>query len=934
VSGPDRRLRLAVADLDRLLGRDDAGPIEADRVGERWQLVRNGAPLDSIADWATFEDLFALLVTRAGSLGAKGLITRTPGVAGIDASAPSIRRAHLADRAWSEDGPNLTTLQSAVSALADLSSLVPDRVGVADPLLARALAAAALCEAVAPGTVGADIALIANALGYRASAWARTERLDVSDPVRAFIRNEHATLRGLAERPGATRRAKQLHLITLAATRDVAGWERWLARAFPEDSDWALLATGMALRDFGTNATLGAAITGRLAEELGLFEAREAAAASSGIGSLAGAMDEFEARLEGMKSAADGAFLDRAVLAAYYRDAWYSNLYLSGEHLRVSLASIPATLTFAERLGDGGAPHSAEFRTCFRHVAMLDTENEDVGQLAADLKNVTHFSGAIRFRALREFLERSNPLEFARYMAVVRMAESLDQRPVYRDALGWMMLRAGIDIALAETYLEHAVAESAPRGGSRGWWTGFQGDDEGLLRAIAEPGATPGDLRHLLEQYAALDGTPADSVDARWREAIARHPADWNLTAGLAKRLEDRGAVAAARALIRNWRGVQRPDGFDDIFSRTALARCMNAEGRATDALSVIIPAARSMQYRAMETCARILDGLGRTREADSVAAAAYARYPQSPDAAVLLAGRLWKRRSNAEAAALLAGVHLRLTQAQWRSSVWPSFHEAFHGDRRAAAAAIAAMGVSGLQWWVPGTLLRDGPPTEADAWVAHTLAGDIRSTGHDEIARVIVVFESMRHAAGEARAEKWFQRQMGSMSSRDDALGYMAAYEANHPDALWLMPPDRGSTRQTEFLWLLRASDVVRHGTQGERRGAVEEWFASPGETRYQVFGRFVLGLASEAEALEQATDRRGQCEAYYYIGLHHQLAGRYREAATWYARSYGTRDRLSGEYRWSQQQLLEWGSQNLSLDALARRDARRREAGTPHRI
>jgi hypothetical protein len=94
------------------------------------------------------------------------------------------------------------------------------------------------------------------------------------------------------------------------------------------------------------------------------------------------------------------------------------------------------------------------------------------------------------------------------------------------------------------------------------------------------------------------------------------------------------------------------------------------------------------------------------------------------------------------------------------------------------------------------------------------------------------------------------------------------------------------------------------------------------------------MLGLATEEEALSEATDRRGQCEAFYYVGLHHQLAGRYRTAAEWYARSFGTRDRLSGEYRWSQQQLAAWGAQNLSLDAIARRDARRRESGGAHGI
>lgn len=931
VTGPDRRLTLAFDDVGRVLGADSGAGVELRESGGGWVLEHGGAAVDSVRAWASFEDLFAILVRRARVAAAGRRVVTDAGARVPADESASIRTALRADRDWASRGPRTSTLLAGTAALVDLATLVPDEVGLADRLLARALALTALSEAVAPGQAATEIALVAHVLGYRASACRRAEQLPAADPVRAFVTHDDAGLERLAVRKGASRRARQLHLVRLAEKRDAAGWEAWLERAFPGDRDWSLLATGMSLRRFETNARLGEALIAHLADELRLLDGHDAVGASTDLGTLAGVMDAFEARLGDMKDNADGTFLDREVLAAYYRDTWYSSLQLTGEHLRVSLGSIPAAQQFAEELGEGGAPYAAEFRACYRHLAALDTDGQDLGKLGADLRDARLFGGVMLIRPVLELLARSDPFDFARRMAVARLAKRLDQRPEYRLVVGWL-LRGGVDPALSEDYLAQALDEAAPNdAGLHGWWAGFQGDADELRRWLDEPTLQPDDLKSLLEQYAAMEGVAPDSVDARWRDAATRHPADWSIAAGRAKRLAARGARMEALELVRDWRARNRPEGFDDIYSRTELARRLDAEGRTGAALEVVAPAAVSMQFGAMDQYSRLLEKLGRTREADSVALAALVRYPQTPQATVLALGRLWRRKAYQESAALLASMHTRIPKSVWSEGVWPEFHRAFGDDRRAASAALAAMHANEMQWWVPATVLGHDGAMEGDPWIAQTLAAGMKARGQDDLARLLVVHDAMRRTSGPAAADRWLKVQMLAKTPGERGVAYMMAYETGRTAAMWLLAPEGTGRAELEFNWLMRACAVLEHEGPGAHREAVDAWFASTGSTRYQVFGRYLLGSASEEEVLEHATERRARCEAYYYVGLRAELEGRYRDAASWYARSLETRDRLSGEYRWSALKLAKWGAENLSLAALARRDARRERSAAP---
>jgi tetratricopeptide (TPR) repeat protein len=925
---PDARILMALADIDRVLGAGHA-TWDAKPLGEGWQIERDSLPVDTIRSYPPFETVFHVLLAHAVSVGARDRIHGASHLSDPPADAPSVQVAHEADLAWAKDGASIATLRQGTAALTDLAMLSPDEVGVADPLQARGLALAALCEAVAPGSANTEIALIAEALGYRASAWRRAEALPADDPARAFILRDDAALEAMAGAPHASRRARQLHLVRLARSRDAIGWTRWIERGFGKDRrpDWALLATGITLHRFETHVPLGQLLLAGLSDELQLIAGEGNTVAGAPDGSLAEAMDLFETKLASMDARADGVFLDRAVVAACYRDSWYSSLFTIGQHLRESLNSVPATIDFAEALGTGGAPHAAEFRLWYRHLADLDATG-DFGPLANDLRTLRHFGAPLLHVSALELLDRLNELDTSRRFAIARVAEVMDQRPANREGMGWMVRTQTHDIVLAETMFDATFEEVPPHDSRRGWWAAYSGDRAGMERILAEPTLPPYHASQLLGMYAAMPGVDSAAVDTRWREAMQRYPNEWSLAGGFAKRLRGRGDLAAARRLVRDWRAAQQggPKGFDDILSRTDLAESMQLEGRLPDALATIRPAAASMQGGALARCAKILQALGRTREADSVAATALARYPNSPALTALLTGQLWRRDRMKEAAELLLEQSKTLPNTWWAQYLWPEFRDALIADHDRAQTAVAMMNAVGVPWWAASVGLGDAAAREGHAWLALELAKHARTPGRERAPQAVCIFESLSEIEGPEQASRWLRSTTQGWSATDRSVLTFSAYEMHQAEPIWLIDPDSSRPDDVEFSWLLRTADVIRRHDHGEHRRAVEAWFDAPGQGRYHVFGRYLLGRASEQEVLAQLDGRRSRCEAYYYIGLRHDAEGRYRDAAQWYVRSLETRDRMSGEYHWALSRLSEWTRENMSLEMQARRDAARR--------
>jgi hypothetical protein len=172
---PDRRFLLAVADIQELKSGRRV-PVRLDFSGRRWQIQcgdRNVGELPEIPD---FSDGLQLLTAWAATLpsptGSQTISAAT--LQSMDSEvaafgAPSLFRAmqRIKVRNASPDLPALRTLSRAMTLL---NLQVIDRMGLADPVRARALAVIAMARSMDATTGAEEVAVMANVMGYEKEA--------------------------------------------------------------------------------------------------------------------------------------------------------------------------------------------------------------------------------------------------------------------------------------------------------------------------------------------------------------------------------------------------------------------------------------------------------------------------------------------------------------------------------------------------------------------------------------------------------------------------------------------------------------------------------------------------------------------------------------------------------------------------------------------
>lgn len=222
IPGPDARLLLAAADLRQIIA-GVPGLVSAQRMDTGWRIVArtDGAhvsPIGVVPDGEGFEG-----IARALAIHARLLLAEHPGV---DTIAPDAIGADAAASAYH---------------LACVALAVPDPMGLADPLHARALAALALAEASGGATLHRARAVLAEAMGYREAAAREAALLDRDDPTRICLLGPAAVLAASARAPGATVETRMLWLHRLAEV-DPRAWE-----SAADGTDPVLAATGLAI---------------------------------------------------------------------------------------------------------------------------------------------------------------------------------------------------------------------------------------------------------------------------------------------------------------------------------------------------------------------------------------------------------------------------------------------------------------------------------------------------------------------------------------------------------------------------------------------------------------------------------------------------------------------------------------------------------------
>lgn len=895
---PDRRVLIAVGDLHRLITGASACEAEAHFDGARWHVACDGVEVGTLSETPDYPELVGLLQAWAVRLGVDSLVN-APGITGDPAPLEAelrefhaLRAADLAERRWSVGERGMVLFELGVRSLVHLVLESTDRVEASDPLAARALALLAACQALDPAALEGESCLLAERMGYGAHARAAARRRSPYDPVRAFVCGNDARLAALASQRRATPEAR---LLQLARTRGV--------EAEVPAPLTVLVAAEHDLTGIGALAAPDTArgVTSTTGEEA----------------SLASLVNEFERLMGVARPAAGGLFIDRDVLGGYWRGRFYSALRAAVEPPPGTPSPEPGARAVADPLAGVHTGAGVEFAAWARHVAAGGATPTSRSALIADLGALPHFGAPLLCDAFDALCGGSPSPEPGIRRAAQRLAARLDTRPAHRARFGRLAYRNLLALPLAEDLLESAASAGAPMDCElEAWWGEHTGDRPRLESMLDRPGLTWAQEAAILDHYEALPALDSAAVCRAYRRCIAGHPGSWRLLAGYTGYLERQRAWVPARTSIHQWleRNADRA-GIDAIEARATLARLYEDQGRYAEGFAAVASVVASQQPSAMAGAVRLLEALGRSSQAETLAVFAAERASEPGAAQAQAAELFWRHGKPGAAARLLAARAPGVTTDDWRHALGAGFARCF-GDRVAAGrSATDSLLATGR---IPAEAVSQLAAAAADSG-AWELAFEVESRLHHAPARrieqLVSLYRSLERWRSEDEAARWLGPRLRGASAAGLAQIERLAFTSQEDRLLWSVCSD-STGPGAEYPWLLRAAAALRRGDHGGEHARELAWhFAAPDSGHDRTLGRFLLGLEDESRIASLARIPSEACEAFYFLGFKAQAEGRTRDAAAWFTRCLGTHQNVRAEYRWAYDQLLAWRRLGLSL-------------------
>ncbi len=758
--------------IERLLSGTESRAATAQFRANQWRISGGSDELGDLSAYPGFEESTDLLVRYARQLGASNgpSVAKRPPVRDPEAlerlrrtldepDPQKILSAILAlDPAVPITKSDSETIRTTVSSLAWLSVLSTDKLELSDALLAQAWAWLALEKALEiRGNEGSE-ALLTWALGYEAAAARASATLPEDEPIRLFVAGQEKRLDTLCARNPTESSAHLLRLALLAERGDIKRF-----RAAQEGSTYddqgglAELGFEVQLREFESG--IGA---GRHLAEAAFRSARSCGfpdvggVAQDPIGAESRTRD-FEVAVAKCAAQFSGTALGAPAVEAFYRSAFYSGLYGEAQFVLRQLSSKPAALRLASAIVEPAEGAASELQRWLTVSGAVVGGEREVRPLAELIESSHSLGSSVLLDLSKAIAEHSVSTDPFRRRPIPALFVQLDTRPSHRVVAARVAHRNLTSPWLFETF-SHSAAEVAPH------------RSEELPALVAEMREETGRLREMVDDLAMPTYTQTVALDALSKlgkvddafvrsryEVIARDPDGGvsPLVDFLEKRGDFAGAyTAVAAAIARN----PDPGSIRWAYLRSEAARLKLRMGDPKAAWKLVEPAIATFKEDALLEGAEIELARGRFKSALELAQACLERYPESFEAAALVARARWSLDDFTVAAKELASSPTGIVGA-WSRILPEAFVATFGGrpleqTKRAfgelvaagipsyvlADAAIALGKKDGLEAALP---LLESLPAPAPEW-----AVKIRLDTYDLIVE----------KSGEAAATAWYR--------------------------------------------------------------------------------------------------------------------------------------------------------------------------------
>jgi hypothetical protein len=860
---PDARFLLAAGELDRLTApaaKADAAktlsaakPADATFTDGRWTIRSGDTVIGQVPELPEFADLFALLVANAN----RRLGPAASGTAPELAPSNAVFLMPALSNGFAEEGRALARglYMPAARSWSRLTFQMPDRLGLAPLIPARALAVLALARSRDAHAGVAEEALLAHALGYTRHAASLAGALPADSPVRAFVTADSNAIAAAASRADATEEARYLAVRHATARGELATWSQARERYLHGNDSVAVVATGLEMDLPQQVEVYDRGI--ELLKALPRAIVRELARLPNSMPPNFEANLEFASNLKRASAAADGPLWDGAAIGAYYEAAYYSSM---GEGYSPQLYA-----------GAGGqiAYISNEF---WRTRAAPDPRGDPRG------------SGLV-LRWVRWRFQEDPPGDLQAFAEMRALMRWLDTRPTHRAALA-RLSQFQLDDARQAEDLYRAVQRSMRDADRKPMADAaiFLGDREFLRRLFSSPDLSQPEATAILWSWYVSKADP-DAMSAEWERTIERFPHDWGPTNTYIDILRKQRNYRKACQVVERWL-ARNPDPRSPgrYHAHIRLAHNYALTGEYAKGLALLEGMQESEwfqkanQKRGMAEC---LAGLGRFAEAEKLAREAATELAEQSEATRYLIKILWMGGKDEDAAALTT----RPPLAEWeRCDVLrielPQALEGAPPARVDHALDALAKQPGVARWWSSCAIEGFG---NAGRWEDALRVDQHGPLGNGDagVERLVTLYGYAKSARGKEAAAQWLNQRLpaGSRNSISPKAVYLKQYEI-----LWDVIGTPDPNDHPEWVWLLRAVAFALAPQDGSHRAELEAYYSRPSEERYHVMGRYVLGLASEDEMLALASKGAPRSEIAYYAGVRAQHEGRYRDACEWY--------------------------------------------------
>lgn len=856
--GPDRRFLLAFEEIRRLAGTpaSPAPPARAVFAADRWTLRLDDKEVGTLPELPDFPDYLALLVDYARTSGPKPSVSPAKSRSGSDRFLmPGI----VADL-QSAEAPEAAgiSIPDGARAFTRIVFQMQDRLELAPLVPARALALLAITRAQDAQAAFEEEVLLAHALGYTAHAETAGRALPSGSAVRLFETCEDHALWNLASKPGAPEETRYLALRRTLGEGSLPRWKEARARFFPGDASLSILATGFDLP---------------LPQQMELGDTKEiltglvplAATREISLGNLPdGAVptDAFEAKLAADGASLHGLLWDGAVRTQYYQAEAYSAADPAFRpDTQVTYPASLMRLLNLDRDPRKTPPREGDGRA----VPMW------IDWTADDLRSVTAADPTVT-RELRSLVKR------------------LDARPVHRACLARFSHRNLFDPrAAGDLYgsLLKVLGDGSRTLKSESAF--YAGDWPTIERLLTSRDLKGPEASTILRDWFNARAEPA-LLDREYQKAIDRFPSEWNLPSGWVDVLRSRREFARANEVLERWmrRNTDpRTPGFFHSRIRLAHGYALAHEYAKGRALLEHFPVGDIAQESYRErVLAENLAGQDHLKEAEAMVRDAIQKYPEDADKYRVLVGILWAESQHRQAAELLG----QLAQGAAPASICEILSQDFPailvnrdptrlGD---ALDDLARQGALAPHYGCAASGFADAGRWDDAVLVSTKLA----PPGSDRWDQTLTLYHYMVSASGRDVALAWLRKQPAINPPLQ--FGVKALYRKDD-DLLWdAVSPDARS--RPEMVWLIRAcAYAMRSAENAPHRDELLAYYGRP-ESAAWLEGRYLVGLATEAELLAATDTPRRLSGTAFYLGAKAQGEGRMRDACDWYRVSMET--------------------------------------------